>query len=141
VSGSVDANTVAGSALNDATSYFELTFDVLQAVAFTLDGFGLARESDPGPVVTTGVTLTGGPGNQTIVQEYVSSDGDLFVFEQGVLLPGQYTLIARSEIQGFGIAGYAFSNIELSMVPEPATGLLLAGGLLALAIRRRRRSV
>jgi hypothetical protein len=131
-----------------AHSDFELTFDVLQPLTFVLTGYVVV--SSPFLLPTqgeAGVTLRGGPGNQMIVQFGIADFGHQFGYGEGELLPGQYTLTANSRIfndwivDGYGSdplsASYEF---DLSVVPEPATGLLLAGGLLALAIRRRRRS-
>lgn len=120
-----------------ADSRFELTFDVLQAVSFTLDGYGEVHETDPGPVAFARVALTGGPGNQTIV-DVSATDGPFAVFpNEGLLLPGRYTLIAEAQISTDFPGSSAYADFELTVVPEPCTGLLLAAGLLALAARRR----
>jgi hypothetical protein len=123
-----------------ATSRFEFTFDVLQALPFTLYGYGEVRESDPGPVAFARLALTGGPGNQTIVDVYALDEGGFGLFpNEGVLVPGRYTLIAEAQFRTDFPGVSAYADFEFGVVPEPSTGLLLAGGLLALAARRRSR--
>lgn len=61
----------------------------------------------------------------------------------GPLEAGTYTIDLRGFGSNFGLSSYAF-NLTVDPatqhnVPEPATGLLVAGSLLALAASRRRR--
>jgi hypothetical protein len=127
---------------SSASSHFELTFDVLQPLTYTLYAFGYVRESDPGPSGSSHFRLAGGPGNETIVDVGTISDSGFGPFpEQGALLPGRYTLLAESQVWTPSPSISASYSVEFTVVPEPSTGLLLAGGLLALAARRQRRTV
>lgn len=142
-SGSADyTGNLLGFASGLATSHFELTFDVGQPLEFTLYGGVNVYSPDIPLYGLSEVTLSGGPGNQTIAH-YFSYDGLYDFYQEGALLPGRYTLIAGSRHnQDGGSAAISASyglGLDVVLVPEPSTALLLAGGLLALAARRRSR--
>ncbi|MCB1100275.1 MAG: PEP-CTERM sorting domain-containing protein [Verrucomicrobiae bacterium] len=68
-----------------------------------------------------------------------SASGDWIVPSQIAAVPS--TLVGSSHVATAVYGGLSASNLALSPVPEPATGMLGALGLSALTLRRRRRWV
>jgi hypothetical protein len=130
----------APGSYGSAGSGFALTFRVLQPLEFALSTVVSVNSINPPLTGFSSVTLRGGPGNQVLASSF-SADGIYVDTFTGVLPPGEYTLSAGSNVETFGAdalsASYQF-GFDVVLVPEPAAGLLLAGGLLALALRRRR---
>jgi PEP-CTERM motif len=91
----------------------------------------------PFSITFTGITVSGKTVSTTAIVDPFPS---LVTFE----FPKEFhNLLSVSWQQGAGGIGpglgtHQFSDIRLTAVPEPATGLLLVGGVATLAARRRR---
>ena len=127
-----------GSGSGFGSSNFSVTFDLMQAVDYTMSwsigAFGIGNNG------IAGVSLVG-PGGTVISSEVDnSSDDDMAM---GTLMPGQYTISAWAGGSGFGDEFFISSSsdgsfdLNFSVVPAPSTAALLAVGGIS-AIRRRR---
>jgi hypothetical protein len=122
-----------------AVSTFQLTFEVLQPVEFELTWYLEGVDINPCLCALAEASLRGGPGDQTIFA-WFEVDDFFSDTEYGVLAPGQYTLLARAQLSHDAPVSASYQiDLGVVLVPEPSTALLLAGGLLALALRRRPR--
>jgi PEP-CTERM motif len=94
----------------------------------------------PFSITFTGITVSGQTVSTTAV---VNPFPSLLTFD----FPKEFhNLVSVSWQQGPGgttpgLATHQFSDIRVTAVPEPATGLLLLGGVAAVTASRRRRSV
>lgn len=133
-----DALLNAPGSFAQGGSHFELTFDVAQPLEFVLWGYLNVLEISSVPGGSTRLTLSGGPGDETLVQLFTADF--LYDFnEEGVLEPGRYTLLVDTSLSigdSASVSGDYQVELGVVLVPEPATGWLLGGGLLLLGARR-----
>lgn len=137
-----DASTAEGGTLFGFTEVlFRTTGDLVFTSTFSCDAAGCLHA--PMPVMGTEVRITGGDG----------INGEVGVFDLATF--GITGTFGSVEVAG-GIGGGSYlvdlfdddgvpDSVEmlsqatlLTVVPEPASGLLMAGGLAALALHRRR---
>jgi opacity protein-like surface antigen len=113
-----------------APGLYELSFEL----AGVASSFGQAAASVPN-IVDFNVTGT------TLVGQATRNQGDPYGS-----VGGQFTLLAPTSVQivianqGGDNFGAMLDDVHLELIPEPNTFALLAGGLLVLALGRRRRS-
>jgi hypothetical protein len=135
--GSGAASAFSDVGWNEANSWFDVTFDVIEHTEVWLTGYGEVSTFWGGGEVAA--TLTG-PG-AAIVYQAIFSDWDLsygdFDFT-GILAPGRYNLRVGTDIYPLADAWWSFDfQISPASVPEPGTGLMMIAGLLAMTRRSR----
>jgi len=134
------SDTGWGSAYSDYGWYeqnesFDVTFDVVSPVAIEFSG-----------VLEAGGGWGGGEavaqlkkGDDTIFYASAYDSYEEFLF-MDVLLPGRYRVIVRTLAYPISEASYSFSLVmEPTVVPEPASALLVGLGLFVTARSARRR--
>lgn len=117
---------LGGSGDNDASSYLSVDFQVASSGTYgllsELDVFGYVDE------IYIEITEIGG-----VVLRH---DYDLGVFQDSFQLQSGTTYTLRASITGYDYTGTSNGGSwAFTLVPEPGTGLLLSGGLIALAAR------
>ena len=138
-SAAVDATATGDTAYATGSSHFSLTFDLPDSSPYELDANLFAYSTVAGPLAITFLWLTDGTTNPVIVGGSASAEGAplFFIDTSGVLPAGRYRLEADSQGGGmpYSTASMTF-DFTFTVIPEPSTALLLAGGLAALAARR-----
>jgi hypothetical protein len=137
--------------LVEAESLFSLVFDVAEPLDFVLGGSFTGQWDTGGINIDSGsfeLNFDGPAG--TLFSTNGSTPGpepggfiDIPFVAAGVLLPGQYTLnfafadtllaVGSPGDPGFGGGGFAAYTMDLLIVPEPSTALLLAGSFFWIA--------
>jgi hypothetical protein len=153
-----DLTSPGGGSFGYGESLIRIYFEVDAAVDYQILGSYDAVDPDAGRA-EFGVDLQDVTGGTTLflgLQESLVTPDESFVVGGaggdttnllagsaiGTLLPGrEYSFLAYARLgsQGDGLPGTVSGFARLVLVPEPATALLLASGLLALAARRRAR--
>ena len=121
-----------------ASSYFNIAFDINELTEVTLTGL-LQTEAFGGSSSNLILTLMGAGTIFEFQSNGEPSDYNLTVAWDGQLVAGSYVLSALASPGYPGVSeGYdgASFSFDLTVVPEPGTGLLLALGLLGLPRRR-----
>ena len=119
---------VVGTAGKDLLIDFSVVPNV---VSLQLDA---AAENNANPVRLIGVTPTGTP-NEFRVDTFVQA-GDAAPATLALAVPSGFAIFQLVDLQPEGFDNLTF--VQSSTVPEPATLLLLGGGLIALGMHRRR---
>ena len=124
----------------DGHSQFSLTFDLFQPVDYQLEFFLRAFSSVGDRSEAFGfLELSGGSDDETILRFDVNGEDPQLAAGPvaGTLAAGRYQLAAGTDVfpAAFSTAEGSF-DFEFTVVPEPATALLLAGGLLAFGLGR-----
>lgn len=134
-----------GSDFADAygQSHFAVDFSLASAGSYTLTGWLNAFGAINGEISKSSITLTD-LGNNSTVWSMSLTDGFQAFDESGSLAAGSYRLeldalaiVDRIFESGFGDAN-ASSQFAMTIVPTPASALLLSIGGIAGAARRRR---
>jgi hypothetical protein len=115
-----------------------IMFEGLNGDSFNLRTVDLAEwntSASATSVELTGFYAAGGTVSETVVFDQVYG-----AFQTEVL---NWAGLSQVQFEGFGPSGnyYAIDNLDLSVVPEPASMTLLGLGLAGVAVRRRRKRV
>lgn len=130
------------SGYSQANSSFSITFALDQPTPYVLSFslFSVFDNSTGTPNTSiASFTLRGGPGDEVIASG-LAIDSDVGGPPQmGVLPPGEYLLDASARTSHVVFLGDSSARyqVELYVIPEPSTAVLLAAGLAAFAVHRR----
>jgi len=138
----IDASSILGSGTADVSvwlghgftsssaSYFDVKFSLAVPCSMVMSGTVYAMSGGYG-----NITLSGSPG--TLFQ---SGGSGSTTTTNGVLAAGQYELLAQANAStGAGHGSYSF-DLELAVIPEPATIALAGSALVGLILCGKRRT-